>query len=419
MVAPLIVLAVWPDLLSRTGDGAGTPLIVQLLPLGPYLFLSGCAILGARYNNAGLFLASILLAGTHMVLLEFGATAPTPGRIPSGIPPDEAVGLLLPANLVFFTALTRRRIHTAAGVSALALVLWQVLIVGLFAEPAVAKIANNISAAPAVAERYLRATAWTGSLFADRAPISLAAMSAPAQIMFLWAVPFLFVRYATTRDHLLGGFAVASCCVFAALAAGRPWPAVLFMNAASLVLLVSAVEASFAMAYMDDLTGLPGRRALNEALLNLGGSYAVAMVDVDNFKKFNDTYGHETGDHVLKMIGAKMARIRGGARVYRYGGEEFTALFPGRSAKEAAGHMDSFREDVETTPFMVRQPGRKQASARDRGKKTSSGKTAVQVTVSVGVASPGEKHPDPEDVIKAADKLLYKAKKQGRNRVVS
>jgi diguanylate cyclase (GGDEF)-like protein len=74
--------------------------------------------------------------------------------------------------------------------------------------------------------------------------------------------------------------------------------------------------------YIDELTGLQGRRSLNETLYNLGRKYAIAMIDVDHFKKFNDTYGHKTGDQVLKMIAYKLERISGGAKTFRYGGEE-------------------------------------------------------------------------------------------------
>src|SRR2546425_6328967 len=75
------------------------------------------------------------------------------------------------------------------------------------------------------------------------------------------------------------------------------------------------------MAYQDSLTGLPARRALNEALLRLGGHYTVAMLDVDHFKRINDHHGHDVGDQVLKMIAAKLAQVTGGGKAYRYGGE--------------------------------------------------------------------------------------------------
>ena len=83
------------------------------------------------------------------------------------------------------------------------------------------------------------------------------------------------------------------------------------------------------MAYDDELTGLPARRALNEALTRLRGVYTVAMVDIDHFKRFNDEHGHDVGDQLLRMVGARVGEVRGGGRAFRYGGEEFAVLFPG------------------------------------------------------------------------------------------
>src|SRR2546426_9194380 len=101
------------------------------------------------------------------------------------------------------------------------------------------------------------------------------------------------------------------------------------------------------MAYEDTLTGLPARRALNEALLRLGGQYSVAMIDVDHFKRINDRHGHDVGDQVLKMIAAKLAQVSGGGKAYRYGGEEFAVIFPGRKAEECLADVEALRGVVE------------------------------------------------------------------------
>ena len=112
------------------------------------------------------------------------------------------------------------------------------------------------------------------------------------------------------------------------------------------------------MAYRDQLTGLSARRALNEALQRVGGQYTVAMVDIDHFKKFNDRYGHDIGDQVLRMVAAKLAEVGGGGRAFRYGGEEFTILFPGRAVDESLPYLERIRKAVEETRFTVRGPGR-------------------------------------------------------------
>src|SRR5439155_1053185 len=90
---------------------------------------------------------------------------------------------------------------------------------------------------------------------------------------------------------------------------GNPGFSTFYLATAALILIVAVAEASYHMAYQDSLTGLPARRALNEALLRLGGQYTVAMLDVDHFKRINDHHGHDVGDQVLKMIAAKLAQV--------------------------------------------------------------------------------------------------------------
>ena len=175
------------------------------------------------------------------------------------------------------------------------------------------------------------------------------------------------------------------------------------------------------MAYRDDLTGLAGRRALNEMLLRLRGKYVVAMLDIDFFKKFNDSYGHDVGDQVLKMVSSRIARVSGGGRAYRYGGEEFTVIFPGRKVEDVTGYLERLRMSVENAGFTLRdsdRPKSAKSGVQGRGscQQTAAGK--VGVTVSIGVAGRSSRTTGPGEVLKMADLALYKAKKSGRNRVV-
>ena len=104
-------------------------------------------------------------------------------------------------------------------------------------------------------------------------------------------------------------------------------------TAAALCLVWGLLRSSHAMAYRDELTGLPGRRALNERLKMLGGNFTIAMLDVDHFKRFNDTYGHDVGDEVLKLVASRIRRVGGGGTAYRYGGEEFCIVFPRKDCR--------------------------------------------------------------------------------------
>ena len=95
------------------------------------------------------------------------------------------------------------------------------------------------------------------------------------------------------------------------------------------------------------------------------------MIDVDYFKKFNDTFGHKTGDQVLKMIASRLGKISGGAKTFRYGGEEFTAIFAGKAVEEAISHIEDFREAIGSTPFVVRDCKRRRKKKNDCRRKNS------------------------------------------------
>jgi diguanylate cyclase (GGDEF)-like protein len=185
----------------------------------------------------------------------------------------------------------------------------------------------------------------------------------------------------------------------------------------AMVLLISAVvQEAFDLAFRDDLTGLPGRRALNEALKRLGGQYTIAMVDVDHFKKFNDTHGHDAGDEVLKLVARRLGQVGGGGRAFRYGGEEFSLVFAGCDARSAREAIEDVRVAVEKSRMQLRNRGdrdRDDSRGQQRRGQGGSGAT-VNVTVSIGVAD-HRAGSTPQAVIKAADKALYAAKDGGRN----
>jgi len=191
-----------------------------------------------------------------------------------------------------------------------------------------------------------------------------------------------------------------------------------FLSAAGVILIISLLAESHRLAFRDTLTGLPGRRALEERLRSLGGRFAIAMVDVDHFKKFNDTHGHDIGDQVLKLVAARLAEVGGGGIAFRYGGEEFSVLFPGSTLEEALPHLEAIRASIEGYKMAVRAPDRPKSGeegAKLRG--DSSPEKHLSVTVSIGACGPKKKSRAAAQVIKAADEALYRAKQGGRNRV--
>ena len=194
---------------------------------------------------------------------------------------------------------------------------------------------------------------------------------------------------------------------------------------ALLVVLVFILRNSFHLAYRDDLTGLQGRRALREQMNKLGSTYSIAMLDIDMFKKFNDRYGHDVGDQALKMVAGHIAKAGGGSKPYRYGGEEFTLVFSGKSVKEIMTCLESLRESISEAGFILRdkkRPKYKSGMNSSGSQKKPAGQTASQerrlkITVSIGVSDSQRSGSTPDEVIRSADKALYRAKKKGRNRV--
>ncbi len=151
-------------------------------------------------------------------------------------------------------------------------------------------------------------------------------------------------------------------------------------------------------------------------LKRLGRNSAVTMLDVDHFKKFNDTWGHDTGDQVLRLLGSVLSDVKG-YTPYRYGGEEFTLVFSNNKKDQLEQILEEVRERVASYPLVIRQSERPKDETQgkeQRGK--TADKKVVNVTISLGCAirQQGEK---PEQMLKRADEALYAAKKAGRNKV--
>jgi len=198
----------------------------------------------------------------------------------------------------------------------------------------------------------------------------------------------------------------------------------LFLISIAIALSVGLMRDYYNIPYQDELTSLPQRRALNENLTSLSGQYCIAMIDVDHFKNFNDTHGHDIGDQALRMVASQIRKMQGGGMAYRYGGEEFTVIFTRKQLEDASYYLELVRKSIEDYEMVIRESERphneqKNASqqARQRGSYRKAAKK-VSVTISVGVAEK-TKNENPDDVLKRADESLYRAKRGGRNRVAT
>jgi diguanylate cyclase (GGDEF)-like protein len=237
--------------------------------------------------------------------------------------------------------------------------------------------------------------------------IFAAAFAAAVWRAYLEPRPLQISNAAALVSFFVGAYWAERTGVFAA-----------FLVGAGVMLIVALLQESHRLAFRDELTGLPGRRALDERLRTLGAGYAIAMVDVDHFKKFNDTHGHDIGDQVLKLVAGRLAQMGGGGIAYRYGGEEFCVLFPDGDLRGATRHLESMRGSIERYKMAVRgedRPRNPDDAASLRLNKPA--QKTLSVTVSIGVAQPGDALRTPSQVLKAADEALYRAKQGGRNRV--
>lgn len=351
---------------------------------GGAVLLTGVA-LGLQFRRHRFFFGLIVLALTDVALNHVGGTAT--------VPVSAAAALLLPLNLTLL-AIVRNRGPRQAFVLA-AVVGLQVLAVAV--------------------------TAWPFAALSDSVPRNIVTGMHPGDVV-LWVVAAaslvvalaLAVRWEPKRRGFLWAILAVPAAVNAS-AAGDDAASAVVLVSAGILLVIAAMEDVHVLAYSDELTDLPSRRALSQYLERLGDRYAIGMVDVDRFKAFNDRWGHDAGDQTLRMVAERLRHVGGGGRAFRYGGEEFTVVFSGLTLEEALPHLERLRESVAARPFTPRHDGTPPILPR-RGPADGAG--SLTVTVSIGAAGRNGRGGPPSEVLKAADRALYRAKEAGRNRVV-
>ncbi|GFM38551.1 GGDEF domain-containing protein [Desulfovibrio psychrotolerans] len=403
LVVPVLLLA---GAFFLAADLARLPDALRpLLPWLPYIFCFSGAALAWRFKRSRSVFLLLLLAGGCWITTSFlpEATAAVL-NVQLGY---AATCFLLPLNFGILQFLEDRGVLTGWGMLHFGAIFAQA--VGVLVLMASASLFAPQFAATVLGRAqdivYLRLLpewfdAWT---FIPQAALLLALVVVLGLLVHLALAPM-------ARDAMHGALITTIVCAMAGLHhVAQSGQAAVFFSAGAIIVTLSLFQESYSMAFADELTGLPARRALMADCKKLGRKYAIAMCDIDHFKKFNDTYGHDVGDDVLRMVAGHLARVTGGGRAYRYGGEEFTVLFPKATAAEAVPHLDALRQSIAGAEFRIRGPLPKKAR----------GKSVVSVTMSVGVAERTDEAATTEAVIKRADNALYKAKKAGRNKVVA
>ena len=169
------------------------------------------------------------------------------------------------------------------------------------------------------------------------------------------------------------------------------------------------VQLSLEMAITDPLTGLHNRRYMSSHLDTLMKSACAAkpisflIMDIDHFKAVNDTHGHDVGDEVLREFANRIsANVRGIDLACRHGGEEFVVVMPDTDSGFAFTVAERLRRSIESTPMKISRPP-----------------NALTITVSIGIASSTGAPDVPDGLLRRADQALYRAKREGRNRVIA
>ncbi len=378
-------------------------------------FLYYCALIGGmllawRFHSSRTFFALVVLFLAGQAVALSG-----PGGLPSSAEWTalRAVSILVPLNFVLI-ALMHERGFTVSSVAPVGLFLFVQSVI-------VAVLCRAAADAPALPSHARHA-----------AQLSLPVY---ALLTFAAAGAFLLVRCLLTRKPADSALLWSLAAYFLSLRFTESVRiSTTYSAVAACILATSIIENSYLLAYHDELTTLPSRRAFNDALLRLQEPYSIAMVDIDHFKRFNDTYGHDTGDQVLRLVASSLARITGGGQAYRCGGEEFAILFPGKTTSDVVSHLEQLRTTIEASEFRMRSvdrrqvprgPDRRNQRVRGRARKgdairhlaQSKSRAPLSVTVSIGVATASELRPHADLVLQAADNALYRAKANGRNRL--
>ncbi len=398
LVVPLflVALAYWAR--AYVSQFEAESLIV--LSSFPYLICAICSVLAYLFGRGRLLMASLGVATLYWLIQN---------HLQVSLGDPDAARLFLVASL---------------AVPVLSLYLMSIPERGILSSPGLMLIACFFALAGAcfpLADWIVSSPGESLELFAPRAAEGYT-LSRGATLLFgtvaLAGVLLLVFRNSETEAALIG---VLAACFCALAFLHLEYISVVMASAAGLCLAWGLIRSSHSMAYRDELTGLLSRRALNERLKSLGKRYTIAMLDVDHFKRFNDTHGHDVGDEVLKLVASRVKQVGNGGTAYRYGGEEFCIVFPRKSSEDCAAALDEVREGIADYKMSIRDRNRRPIKAKEGSRKrgaTKVGKNVVSVTISAGIAARDDHCSNPEEVLSAADSKLYRAKKGGRNKVV-
>ncbi len=329
-------------------------LFVQIAPSLAFYYIGVFAaglLLAWRFNSSRVLFSLLVLLLAHRAVDFFagGQTHAGPGRTAATL-----AALLIPLNFIVFAAMRERGLTIAGIAPRFGLLFLESVVFAVLCRPE-----NSSGYAAAAPHRDLAG--------ASALPLWIL-------LSFIAATAVFVRRFFQTRKPIEPGFVWSVAAVFLWLEfapIGKMSDA--YVATAALILAASLIETSYVLAYHDELTGIRGRRAFNESLLSLVQQYAIAIVDIDHFKNFNDTYGHDVGDQVLCMVAKRLSEVGGDGQAFRCGGEEFAIVFRNTSAKEAFEHLEALRQIIQKSTFHVRGSDRRAERVAEKAAAEKSG----------------------------------------------
>ncbi len=362
----------------------------------PYVVLVFGLVFGWYLASSRMMLSLLVLALADRALVLSPTSVSDPAVV--GHTVFALTAFLVPLNLLAFSILKEDAISTVRGIARLMLVLAQPFLLLWLCLPEQQELAGAFSQ-PFIPIAY---THWT-------------VLPQPALFAFATAFVLQSARFSLRRDPLEGGSIWALAAVFLAYHGSRyGWQPTNFMATAGLILFATLIQASYQRTYRDELTGIAGRLAYEEASSRLRTGYSVAIIGIDQLKQHASTHGKSVGEQILKLIAPKIQTACDGGQVFRIGGEELTLLFPNTSAMETLVPLEQVRKIVETTMLCLR--GRDRVWEDTRGtSKIGTRDRELPVTLSIGVAEHTGNGSSLSLVTKSAYRALYEAKGAGGN----
>lgn len=385
VMAPLIVLLIAWALASQSELFSDA--VQSLIKVVPYIIALLALFMSVWYQNSNTFYLTVFVLFAHIFIVVSQKKIPMLAEVVT------MVSIILPVNALWLGFSRERGVFSSYGRKKALIIFVQLIWIFV-----------NMMSKSGVPTGNGIAGEFTG-------------IKVPAVVLYIISVGLLLSCYFLKSINMnIIYVAVLITSVLSLYFANRIILTSIFTSAIFIILVIALFDVSYSLAFHDTLTGVYSRRALEQELLKLGNKkYAIAMVDLDHFKHINDTYGHDVGDEVLKMVASVLEKNSGPGKVFRYGGEEFVVLFTRTNYNDIMPLLERIRRAIERRPFILRADNRPPEKPDKAMMKPSKGKGRINITVSIGLAQKTDALKTCFDVIRKADEALYKSKNSGRN----